>query len=93
VLPDESTSLNKEQLAQWSEVRQSTGYKSREAYLPGNHYRVIGRAKISESALKIVSTNMRKWLMRMSQKGTGGRKVVTIIRLRKQYTARSIAGA
>jgi len=43
VLPDESTSLNKEQLVQWSKVRQSTGYKSREAYLPGNHYRVSAR--------------------------------------------------
>jgi len=43
VLPDESTSLNKEQLAQWSKVPLGTGYKSREAYPPGNHNWVSAR--------------------------------------------------
>ena len=48
------------------------GYQSREAYLSGSHTpdkcQIVGRVKTFESAIKIVTRNKRKWLIRLNQK-------------------------
>jgi hypothetical protein len=52
------------------------GCKSREAHPPGNHKpgkcQIASMVKISEPVIKTVINDKRKWLIRLSKKGTGG---------------------
>jgi len=45
-----------------------------------------------ESAIKIVTYDKRKWLLRLSQNGNGGGRSVFDLRPRDPYTSRSKAG-
>ena len=69
---DEPTVLNQVRTGQRNEAPRGAGYQSREAYPSGSHTpdecQVVDMANTCESAIKVVTRNKRKWLLRLNQK-------------------------
>jgi hypothetical protein len=69
---DDFTVLNQVRTGQRNEAPQGAGYQSREAYRSGSHKpdecQIVDMANTCESAIKVVTGNKRKWLLRLTKR-------------------------